>query len=291
MSGDKPYYNLAVPLPLTSFAQEKLGMLELDSVDGTAIVSHGDILIDNGCSVMSFNTSDTPSLSFNGSSLNVSATTVSLNGGLVLSNVSNVSQSRLIIVPHGLYSVFTLYSTITDMLQEQGFKISPDPIISFLPFEPTQSVNIAINYTNSSFSFDPLLCPNPMNTLLGYDKVTYASSVTPYLYKAPYVSKFNVNDYYLLRCSITSSSFFVNKYQNQIIAQIPADVPIGYQIAYSPENPNEIECNNLSGCNLQTLEVELLNQKMEPLSIPEYWSCQLDLSWYELPENRHTRGF
>jgi hypothetical protein len=91
MSGDKPYYNLAVPLPLTSFAQEKLGMLELDSVDGTAIVSHGDIFIDNGCSLMSFNTSNTPSLSFNGSSLNVSATTVSLNGGLVLSNVSNVS--------------------------------------------------------------------------------------------------------------------------------------------------------------------------------------------------------
>ena len=91
MSGDTPYYNLPIPLPLNSFAQEKLGMIELDSVDGTAIVSHGDIFVDDGCSLMSFNTSNTPSLSFDSTSLNVSATTVSLNGGLVFSNVSNVS--------------------------------------------------------------------------------------------------------------------------------------------------------------------------------------------------------
>ena len=95
MSGDKPYYNIAIPLPLTSFAQEKLGMIELDSVDRTAIVSHGDIFVDDGSSIMSFNTSHTPSLSFNGSSLNVSATTISLNSGLVFSNVSNVSHLGL----------------------------------------------------------------------------------------------------------------------------------------------------------------------------------------------------
>ena len=53
----------------------------------------------------------------------------------------------------------------------------------------------------------------------------------------------------------------------------------------------EISCDNLSGCNLQTLEVELLNQKMEVLEIPEYWSCQLDLNWLELPETKHSRGF
>ena len=91
MSADKPYYNLSVPLPLTSFAQEKLGMIEIDSVDGTAIVSHGDIYMEDGCSLANFNTSHTPSLTFNGSSLNVSATTVSLNSGLKFSNVSTVS--------------------------------------------------------------------------------------------------------------------------------------------------------------------------------------------------------
>ena len=206
-------------------------------------------------------------------------------------SASNASQSRLISVPSGLYSVYTLYTTITDLLQENNFKISPDPVLTFLPFEPTQSVNISLNYANSSFSFDPSVCPNPMNSILGYAKTTYSSTSAPVLVKAPYVSRFNVNDYYLLRCSITSNSFYVNKYQNQIIAQIPTDVEIGYQIFYNPHSPNQISCDNLSGCNLQTLEVELLNQKLEALEIPEYWSCQLDLNWVELPETKHSRGF
>lgn len=91
MSSDTPYYNLPIPQPLNMFAQEKIGMIELDSLDGTAIVAHGDICIDDGFSLTSLNNQSIPSLNFNGSFMNISATNVSLNGSLVLNNGSLAS--------------------------------------------------------------------------------------------------------------------------------------------------------------------------------------------------------
>ena len=91
MSGDKPYYNLAIPQPLNSFAQEKIGMIELDSLDGTAVVAHGDICVEDGFSFTSLNNDNVPSLAFKDSYTNISSTNVSLNGSLVFNNSSKVS--------------------------------------------------------------------------------------------------------------------------------------------------------------------------------------------------------
>lgn len=91
MSSDKPYYNLAIPQPLNSFAQEKIGMIELDSLDGTAVVAHGDICVEDGFSFTSLNNDNVPSLAFKDSYTNISSTNVSLNGSLVFNNSSKVS--------------------------------------------------------------------------------------------------------------------------------------------------------------------------------------------------------
>jgi len=91
MSGDKPYYNLAIPQPLNSFAQEKIGMIELDSLDGTAVVAHGDICVEDGFLFTSLNNDNVPSLSFKDSYTNISSTNVSLNGSLVFNNSSLTS--------------------------------------------------------------------------------------------------------------------------------------------------------------------------------------------------------
>ena len=91
MSSDKPYYNLAIPQPLNSFAQEKIGMIELDSLDGTAVVAHGDICVEDGFSFTSMNNDNVPSLAFKDSYTNISSTNVSLNGSLVFNNSSKVS--------------------------------------------------------------------------------------------------------------------------------------------------------------------------------------------------------
>ena len=91
MSSDKPYYNLAIPQPLNSFAQEKIGMIELDSLDGTAVVAHGDICVEDGFSFTSLNNDNVPSLAFKDSYTNISSTNVSLNGSLVFNNSNKVS--------------------------------------------------------------------------------------------------------------------------------------------------------------------------------------------------------
>jgi len=91
MSSDKPYYNLAIPQPLNSFAQEKIGMIELDSLDGTAVVAHGSICVEVGFVFTSLNNDNVPSLAFKDSYTNISSTNVSLNGSLVFNNSSKVS--------------------------------------------------------------------------------------------------------------------------------------------------------------------------------------------------------
>ena len=94
-SGDKPYYNLAIPQPLTSFAQEKIGMIELDCIDGTAILAHGDICVEDGYKIKSLSNTNVPYYSFNGSDINCSARNVSMNGSLVLNNSTLATNSTL----------------------------------------------------------------------------------------------------------------------------------------------------------------------------------------------------
>ena len=91
MSGDKPYYNLAIPQPLNSFAQEKIGMIELDLLDDTAGMAHGDICVEDRFSFMSLNNNNVPSLAFKDSYENISSTNVLFNGRLVFNNSSKVS--------------------------------------------------------------------------------------------------------------------------------------------------------------------------------------------------------
>ena len=77
-AGDKPYYHLPIPLPLSSFAQEKLGMLELNASGETALLAHGDVVLDV---VLDKNP---PSILMNDSCVNVSATYFNLNSAISL---------------------------------------------------------------------------------------------------------------------------------------------------------------------------------------------------------------
>ena len=89
MSTETPFYNVPLPIPPTSYAQAKLGMLELDADNnGTALVSHGDIELDGAI----MNTSNTSKVWFDyANTFNVSATNLVMNSGIVFSNVSQTS--------------------------------------------------------------------------------------------------------------------------------------------------------------------------------------------------------
>ena len=83
-AGDKPYYHLPIPLPLSSFAQEKLGMLELNASGETALLAHGDVVLDDQCSITSIIDKNPPSILMNDSCVNVSATYFNLNSAISL---------------------------------------------------------------------------------------------------------------------------------------------------------------------------------------------------------------
>ena len=91
MSGDTPYYNLAIPLPQSSYAQEKIGMLQIDpDENGTALVAHGDIQVD-GCIM---NLSNDSCIWVNSSNtVNVSALSTSLSGTVTLNNINMTTPS------------------------------------------------------------------------------------------------------------------------------------------------------------------------------------------------------
>ena len=93
-AGDYPYYNLALPLPQDQFSQQKVGYIEIDALGGTAVSSFGNIILHSDSALQGdgegtvTSNDNVPSLFFNGSCVNVSATTTNCMSGLQFTNVS-----------------------------------------------------------------------------------------------------------------------------------------------------------------------------------------------------------
>ena len=96
-SGDYPYFNLHTPLPQSQFKQEKFGYVEIDAGGATALSLYGNVHLDGDSCLQGDGTIEEgnkyiPTISFNGSNVNVSATKTLLNGAV---NLLNISQSAI----------------------------------------------------------------------------------------------------------------------------------------------------------------------------------------------------
>jgi hypothetical protein len=195
-------------------------------------------------------------------------------------NTANVVQSRLITIPAGLYDLSLLRTSILNELQNQGFKQLPLPVIDFSSNSATGKVIIKMNYTDSKVDFRPANCPNPINTILGFDLLEYTTTIAEFNLTAPNIAKFNTINSLLVKSDLTDNGMSLNGTENSICAQVLINVSPGSQIIYSPNNPTKTQADNLQGRLLRNFHVELVNETgVRVNTFGENYSVLFKISW------------
>ena len=81
-SGDAKYSNLQVPPPIVTYSHVDATIVQVNS--SGALVNHGEMILEGNLKNNTYK--DTPMIGFNGSSINISSTSIHTNGGFVFSN-------------------------------------------------------------------------------------------------------------------------------------------------------------------------------------------------------------
>tara|TARA_R110002126_G_scaffold196571_2_gene344494 strand:- start:2589 stop:3446 length:858 start_codon:yes stop_codon:yes gene_type:complete len=160
-------------------------------------------------------------------------------------DVANVTTAYTVVIPQGLYDLSGISQAVLRDLENQGAKISPNPLINFAPDEPTQKVEIKFNYAVCEIDFTQ---GNTPRTILGFDSQIlgpYASA--PIIVLADNVANFNTVNSLLLHSDLISKGIRFNDDYNQTISQVLIDVPPGSQIVSQQFNPAKIEASDLVG--------------------------------------------
>lgn len=196
----------------------------------------------------------------------------------------DVDQLHTITIPQGLYDVSGLKQTILRELEVAGAKVSPSPLLSIEADEPTNKIEITLNYPTVYIDFTQGDTPRD---ILGFTNAIFGpfALITPQL--APNVAQFNTINYFIIHSDLTNRGIrFNNRYQ-QAIAKVGIDVPPGSQILYQPNHPTRVNAQELSGTTRSTIRMWLtddLNRSVNTNS--EDWSVRLVISYLDVVKER-----
>jgi hypothetical protein len=180
----------------------------------------------------------------------------------------NINQTVTLQIPQGLYDVDSLSNTITTLLENAGFKISPDPVLSVESDNSTQKIILRFNYANMIIDFTQ---NNTLRTVLGYDSIVLSNLATfPQNYFAQNTAQFSLIDSFYICSNFISSGLRVNDKIYPVIASVPITVSVGYQILYAPNNPTKINCDDLRGIKRNNYAVWITDQNFNPVNLDGY---------------------
>ena len=171
----------------------------------------------------------------------------------------DVIQNYVVIIPQGLYDLSGINQAILRGLENQGAKIDPDPLITLTPDEPTQKVELRIDYTTVSVDFTQNDTPRD---ILGFNsQIVGTFPNAPINVLADNIAQFNQVNYFLLHSDLTNKGIRFNNTYNQTISQILIDVAPGSQIVNKPFNPAKINASELAGAKRTNLRVWLTDDQ------------------------------
>lgn len=197
----------------------------------------------------------------------------------IVESEGDPSQPYDITIPPGLYDVFFLYEQLKILYQaEHGetlpFTIIPDDSNQTVIFQKLEDANvhsITIDFTQT----------DTLRDLLGFDDRVVELDDDNLVERGDKKAEFNVNDSFLICCSISNGMLVNDQYAN-VIANIPIDVKPGRAIIYAPYNPIKIECENLIGETIRSIRVWLRNQDLQPVNTGgENYRVLIKFSYYE----------
>lgn len=205
---------------------------------------------------------------------------ISSNNGQFSRLRYNVANNFILTLPQGLYDVNGLNQAIQRELENAQATISPKPLLSFSPDEPTNRIEMRINYDNVSVDFTQ---PNTFRTILGFNSAIYGVYPTaPINIIAPNVAGFNTLNYFLIHSDLTNKGIRFNNDYNQSIAQVLIDVEPGSQIVSKPFNPARIPVSELVGAKRNNIRMWLTDDNDNRVFTNfEYWSARIVIRYYK----------
>jgi len=141
---------------------------------------------------------------------------------------NDVLTSYIIEIPQGLYDLNGLENAIQRELANQGAKTSPDALISLLPDDATQRVQLNLNYLTVSVDFSQGQTPR---TILGFDNIVLTSP--PISWVANDIARFNQVNYFLIHSDLVPEGVRINGSFEQTIMQVLITISHGYLIMQS----------------------------------------------------------
>ena len=195
-------------------------------------------------------------------------------------NSSDVLTNFVLQIPTGLYDLSGLNSAILRELENADAKISPNPLLTLTPDEPTQKVEIRFDYDNVSIDFTQA---NTFRDILGFNSQilgTYASA--PINVLADNIANFNSINFFLLHSDLTSSGIRFNDTYNQTVSQILIDVAAGSQIVNKPFNAAQIAAQELAGAKRTNVRMWLTDDQNRPVNTNgEYFTARIVIHYYK----------
>lgn len=199
---------------------------------------------------------------------------ISANNGAFSRVRYNTVNNYIITIPQGLYDLNGINQAILRGLENAGAKIDPNPLISFSPDEPTQRVEMRVNYSTVSVDFTQ---PDTPRTILGFNSAVYGTyATTPVSVLAPNVAGFNQVNYFLIHSDLTNKGIRFNNNYNQTIAQVLIDVSPGSQIVSRPFNPARIPVTELVGAKRNNIRMWITDDNDNRINTnSEFWTARI----------------
>jgi hypothetical protein len=193
-------------------------------------------------------------------------------------DINDVYQNVQLAIPRGLYDIDTLSNAINVQLENSGFKLSPDPVLSLEADNATQKTIIRFNYANMSIDFTQL---NTLRTVLGFNSQILQNLLNvPQNFISPNTALFSVIDSFYINTDIISTGLRVNTRYSSAIARVPINVAVGFQILYNPINPTLIPAADLRGINKSSFSIWITDQNFNPVDLTGYpIAVQLRISY------------
>lgn len=188
-------------------------------------------------------------------------------------------QLYTVTLPPGLYDLTLLNNEVARQLENEGASSATEPILSFSANTASQRVQIRFPFPNSAIDFTGTDTPRD---ILGFNSGIYGPySSAPITQTAQNVASFNLINYFLLHCDLTSLGIRFNNQYSQVVSQILINKPPGSQILYTPFNPARISVPELIGATRTSIRVYLTDDQNRRVDTNgEYYSARFKIQWY-----------
>jgi len=183
-------------------------------------------------------------------------------------------------IPDGLYSISDLNSWLSRKLTEDSL---PSDLFVFSAVNSTQKSVITFGYDGCQILFT---APNSINELLGFEPIDVPAAGTSTAgdsYEGENTAALNRLESYLVHCSLAPQGIPVNSKGSNIICEIPitSDSEPGGLLVYTPFNPIKVNCANLIGAPVGTINMRISDQRDRQIDmLSEYWSVTIVLKYY-----------